>query len=157
MQKYNQFFAYRGNEVISKLHSSGLMRYDDMVNDMDLFQKMKVTSKGPNSAGNKSNSKTVTSSRRGLDPSHLRRLDINFCSTSDPGLTNYLTLACETDGLYFKDSIPEPETFYYDLKNELGEVDDDDNCSILVVDPIKYNLLLDTISDCHIKRKRVIS
>lgn len=154
--KYNQFFAYRGNEVISKLHSSGLMRYDDMVNDMDLFQKMKVTSKGPNSAGNKSNSKTVTSSRRGLDPSHLRRLDINFCSTSDPGLTNYLTLACETDGLYFKDSIPEPETFYYDLKNELGEVDDD-NCPILVVDPIKYNLLLDTISDCHIKRKRVIS
>ena len=57
--KYNQFFAYRGNEVISKLHSSGLMRYDDMVNDMDLFQKMKVTSKGPNSAGNKSNSKKL--------------------------------------------------------------------------------------------------
>ena len=149
--KYDNFFAYRGNEIISKLHSSGLMRFDDMVNDADLFQRLKVTSKGPNSSGNKSGAKTVSARRRGLDPSQLGRLDINFCSSSDPGLTNYLTLGCETDGMYFKGSSTEPESFYVNFKREMGEIDEETGCPIVIIDPVKYGRLLDDVSECRIR------
>lgn len=146
--KYHNFFSYRGNEIISKLHSSGLMRYDDLVNDMDVYQKLKITQKGPNASGSKSDSKTISSKRRGLHPSHLGRQDINVCSASDPGLTNYITPLCETDGLYFKDAPPEPESFYINFKRELGELTEDG--PILIVDPVKYNNVLQAVSDCHI-------
>lgn len=149
--KYDNFFAYRGNEIISKLHSSGLMRFDDMVNDADLFQRLKVTSKGPNSSGNKAGAKTVSARRRGLDPSQLGRLDINFCSSSDPGLTNYLTLGCETDGMYFKGASTEPESFYYNFKKEIGEIDEETGCPMIIIDPVKYSRLLDDISECRIR------
>lgn len=154
--KYNNFFSYRGNEIISKLHSSGLLRYDDVVNDMDLFQRCKVTSKGP-SSGNKTDSKTVSAKRRGLDPSHLGRFDINFCSSSDPGLTNYLSLGCKTDGMYFKGSPAEPEEFYYNLKKELGELPEPDEDleggQVLIIDPVKYNSVLDAVSGFKIRYK----
>ena len=148
--KYKNFFSYRGNEIISKLHSSGLMKFDDIVNDMDLFQRLKITQKGPNASGAKSDSKTISSSRRGLHPSHLGRLDIMVCSASDPGLTNYITPLCETDGLYFKDAPPEPESFYINFKKQLGEYDNEGN-EILIIDPVKYNNVLAMVSDCTIQ------
>ena len=124
------------------------MRYDDLVNDMDVYQKLKITQKGPNSSGSKSDSKTISSKRRGLHPSHLGRQDIDVCSASDPGLTNYITPLCQTDGLYFKDAPPEPEDFYIRFKKELGEITEDG--SILIIDPIKYNNVLEAVSNCHI-------
>lgn len=152
--KYDNFFSYRGNEIISKLHSSGLMRYEDIVNDMDLYQKLKITQKGPNASGSKSDSKTISSSRRGLHPSHLGRQDINVCSASDPGLTNYITPFCKTDGLYFKDAPPEPESFYINFKRELGELDSHGN-QILIIDPVKYNSVLEAVSNCKIMNIQV--
>ena len=145
LTKYNNFFSYRGNEIISKLHSSGLMRYDDIVSDMDFFQKLKITQKGPNSSGSKSDSKTISSERRSLHPSHVGRQDINVCSASDPGLTNYITPLCKTDGLYFKDAPPEPESFYINFKRSLGEFDDNGD-EILIIDPVKYNDVLFAVS-----------
>lgn len=153
--KYDHFFAYRGNEVVTKLHQSGLMRFDDMVNDADLFQRLKVTSKGPSGSGNTNDSKTVSGSRRGLDPSHEGRLDINFCSSSDPGLTNYLSLGCKTNGMYFENAPEEPESFYYNFKKEMGELDDETGGPIVIIDPKKYNLLLDEISNVSIRRKTI--
>ena len=150
-QKYDTLFSFRGNEIITKAHSSGLMRFDEMVNDMDFFQKFKFTQKGANSAGNRS-SKTISSRQRALHPSHLGRIDLNVCSASDPGLTNYIVPTCETDGLYFKDAPPEPESFYYNMKKELGEIDEED-CMVVIVDPVKYNLILDTISQCEFRAK----
>lgn len=147
--KYTNFFSYRGNEIISKLHSSGLMRYDDIVNDMDVFQRLKVTQKGPNASGSKSDSKTISSKRRGLHPSHLGRQDIDVCSASDPGLTNYITPLCKTDGLYFKDAPPEPESFYINFKKQLGEIDNGGN-QVLIIDPVKYNNVLDAVSKMQI-------
>lgn len=146
--KYKQFFTFRGNEVISKLHSSGLMRFDDTVNDMDLFRKLKITSKGPNS-GNKPDAKTVSMARRALDPSHLFAFDINFCSTSEPGLTNYLTLGCRTDGLYFEGAQPEPEGFSYEFANQMGKFE---GGGIKVTDPTLYTLLLDALEEFQIGR-----
>lgn len=153
--KYDHFFAYRGTEVISKLHKSGLMRFDDMVNDADLFQRLKVTSKGPSGSGNKTDSKTVSAIRRGLDPSHEGRLDINFCSSSDPGLTNYLTLGCKTDGMYFEGAPEEPEEFYYNFKRDMGEIDEESGNPVITVDPKGLNLLLDEFIEYKIKRRRL--
>lgn len=153
--KYDHFFAYRGTEVISKLHKSGLMRFDDMVNDADLFQRLKVTSKGPSGSGNKTDSKTVSAIRRGLDPSHEGRLDINFCSSSDPGLTNYLTLGCKTDGMYFEGAPEEPEEFYYNFKRDMGEIDEETGSPVITVDPKGLNLLLDEFIEYKIKRRRL--
>lgn len=149
--KYDTLFSFRGNEIITKAHSSGLMRFDELVNDMDFFQKFKFTQKGANSAGNRS-SKTISSRQRALHPSHLGRLDLNVCGASDPGLTNYIVPTCETDGLYFKDAPPEPESFYYNLKKELGELDEE-GAMVLIVDPIKYNNVLDTISQIEFRAK----
>lgn len=147
--KYRNFFSYRGNEIISKLHSSGLMRYDDIVSDMDLFQKLKITQKGPNASGSKSDAKTISSERRSLHPSHIGRQDINVCSASDPGLTNYITPLCKTDGLYFKDAPPEPESFYVNFKKSLGDWDENGD-EILIIDPVKYNNVLQVVSGCSI-------
>ena len=149
--KYNNFFSFRGNEIISKLHSSGLMKFDDAVNDMDFFIRLKVTQKGPNSVGNKSDSKTISSKRRALHPSHLLRLDLNVCGASDPGLNNYLSPYCETDGLYFKGAVPEPESFSIELKQEIYEDVDGSNCPVLVVDPVAFNYVLDELDDISIK------
>jgi hypothetical protein len=145
--KYDNFFSFRGNEIISKLHSSGLMRFDDSVNDMDFFERLKVTQKGPNSVGNKSDSKTISSKRRALHPSHLLRLDLNVCGSSDPGLNNYLSPFCETDGLYFQGSSPEPECFALELRHELMENENGTRSPIIVLDPVKYNVLVDEMDD----------
>lgn len=148
--KYNNFFSFRGNEIISKLHSSGLMKFDDAVNDMDFFSRLKVTQKGPNSVGNKSDSKTISSKRRALHPSHLLRLDLNVCGASDPGLNNYLSPYCETDGLYFKGAIPEPESFSIELKREISDIDGED-CPVLVYDPVAYNYVLEELDSISVK------
>ena len=131
------------------------MRFDDMVNDADLFQRLKVTSKGPSGSGNKTDSKTVSAIRRGLDPSHEGRLDINFCSSSDPGLTNYLTLGCKTDGMYFEGAPEEPEEFYYNFKRDMGEIDEESGSPVITVDPKGLNLLLDEFIEYKIKRRRL--
>lgn len=148
--KYNNFFSFRGNEIISKLHSSGLMKFDDTVNDMDFYERLKVTQKGPNSVGNKSDSKTISSKRRALHPSHLLRLDLNVCGASDPGLNNYLSPFCETDGLYFKGATPEPEAFSIELKREIYEDEEGKSSPIIVANPVLYNFILDDLEDIRI-------
>lgn len=148
--KYNHFFTFRGNEIISMLHVSGLMKYDDVVNDMDFFSKLKITSKGPSAAGEKNDSRTVTAERRGLHPSQLGVFDINVCSSSDPGLTNVLSPFCETDGLYFKGAPPEPESFRYNFIKEFGNYDEE-NSPVVIIDPVKYNAVLNSVTDCHIR------
>ena len=62
---------------------SGLLRYDDNVNDMDMFSKLKFTIKGPNSLGGKSDN-TISTAYRGIHPSFIGRIDINVCGNSDP-------------------------------------------------------------------------
>ena len=100
MRSIEDVFKMSGDVILQKLHRSGLLRFDDRVNDMDAFSKLKITQKGPNSLGNK-NSRSMSAKHRGIHPSHLGRLDINVCGTSDPGSSGVLTFFVETDGLYF--------------------------------------------------------
>ena len=38
-----EIFSFRGDILINKLYDSGLFRYDDVVNDMDFWSKLKYT------------------------------------------------------------------------------------------------------------------
>lgn len=149
ISKYNNFFAYKGNEVISKIHTSGLIKYDDLVNDLNFFQKFKTTMKGPNSLGNK-NSRNIAARQRALHPSHIGILGLDTCSASDPGITNYINPLCETDGLFFKDAPPEPEEAFYNLMTELGIITPDDEESAITIDPVKFNNALEFIDNIKV-------
>ena len=35
--------------LIQRMHASGILRFDDTINDMDFFTKVRYTTKGPNS------------------------------------------------------------------------------------------------------------
>ena len=85
-----QIFSFKGDILITELYDSGLFKYDDVVNDMDFFNKLKFTIKGPNSQGGKSG-KTLSTLQRGIDPSFIGRIDLNVTGNSDPGGTGILT------------------------------------------------------------------
>jgi len=144
--KLNNFFSYRGTEVISKMHRSGLVRYNDVVNDMDVYQRFKCTLKGPNSIGSK-NSRNINVSQRAINPSQIGILDLGVCSASEPGLTNYINPLCQTDGLYFMDRPPEPETFAYEWAKYNGWIEEaheeNGDVEFTITDPVKFNTMFD--------------
>lgn len=49
MADFMDMFKISGNLLIQKMHSSGILRFDDTINDMDFFSKFKYTTKGPHS------------------------------------------------------------------------------------------------------------
>ena len=57
-------------------------RYNDIINDMDMFSRVKYTIKGPNSLGNK-NSNSISAKYRGLHYSYIGRIDLTVCGNSD--------------------------------------------------------------------------
>ena len=119
IKKIEEILAIPGDILITQLFKSGLLRYDDTINDMDIFNKLKFTLKGPNSLGNK-NSNNITMKNRGIHPSFLGRIDLNRCGNSDPGTSGVLTPFCKMDGLYFEDK-PEPEEFQYEFVRDTLE------------------------------------
>lgn len=148
VDKYRKFFSYRGRELISKMHKARLIRNDDSVNDMDMFNKLKYTKKGPNSLGNK-NTRNIAAAQRAINVSEIGIDSLCTCSASEPGLTNYINPLCETDGLYFKGSNPEPENFYADFINSVHEALHDGESmksSYAIVDVAKFANLFE-ISD----------
>ena len=125
------------------------MKYDDLVNDLNFFQKFKVTMKGPNSLGNK-NSRNIAARQRALHPSHIGILGLDTCSASDPGITNYINPLCETDGLFFKDAPAEPEDAIFNMMVELGVITNDGE-DVITIDPVKFNNTLEFIDKSSIK------
>ena len=50
IDNYREIFRFPGDILIQKMHSSGVFRFDDTINDMDFFSRFKYTNKGPHSA-----------------------------------------------------------------------------------------------------------
>lgn len=153
IEEYKHFFTFKGTEVISKIHRSGLAKWDDSVNDMDIFNRFKVTFTGPNAIGNK-NVRNVSAKQKSLHPSHIGILSLDICSASNPGMTNYINPLCDTDGLQFKGRPPEPETFamkWHDILAELNGVmfpkEEDGICAFYYDDPVKFNDILDVFDE----------
>lgn len=114
-----QIFSFKGDILITKLYDSGLFKYDDVVNDMDFFNKLKYTIKGPNSQGGKTG-KTLSTLQRGIDPSFIGKIDLNVTGNSDPGGTGILTPFIKTEGLFMSDK-KEPESKYFELLQSIEE------------------------------------
>jgi len=82
LKNIKEIFKFPGDLLIQQLHKSGLLRFDDKVNDMDFFAKLRITFKGPNSLGG-TNDNNIAAKYRGIDPSYIGKIDINVCGTSD--------------------------------------------------------------------------
>lgn len=46
LDKVKEIFKFPGDIIITQLYKSGLLRYDDKINDLDFFSKLKFTLKG---------------------------------------------------------------------------------------------------------------
>ena len=114
-----ELFSFRGDILINNLYNSGLFKFDDVVNDMDFWNKLKYTIKGPNSQGG-SSGKTIATCQRGIDPSFVGRIDLNVVGNSDPGATGVLTPFIETHGLNISDK-KEPEMKQFELLQIIEE------------------------------------
>lgn len=78
LAKVKDIFKFPGDILITQLHKSGLLRYDDKVNDLDFFGKLRITMKGPNSLGG-TNENNISAKYRGIAPSYIGRIDLNVC------------------------------------------------------------------------------
>jgi len=82
MDNIVDIFKFSGMILIQKMHASGVLRFDENINDMDFFSRLKYTVKGPHSAGRKT-SKSISKKYRGLHPSYIGRIDMLTCGNSD--------------------------------------------------------------------------
>ena len=112
-----ELFKFPGDILLQKMHLSGVLRYDDTVNDMTFWSQLKYTSKGPHSLGG-NNSNNIGIKYRDLHPSMLGNLDILVCGNSDPGTSGIISPFSKIDGLYF-DSSDEPDSVYFDLLKDI--------------------------------------
>ncbi len=158
LDKVKNIFKFSGEVIIRQLHKSGMMKFDDRINDMDFFSKFKFTIKGPNSLGG-NNDRNIANKYRGLHSSHIGRIDINVCGTSDPGLSGVLTPFVKTEGLFFDGSL-EPEDGIFDLIKDVDAYTYNSGESIIdvygdcenIYDYFKKNKKFqDVISKCTIK------
>lgn len=117
---FSDMFRFSGVILIQKMHSSGILRFNDTINDMDFFSRFKYTTKGPHSLGGK-NSNNISIRYRGIHPSFLGNIDLLVCGNSDPGTSGVLTPFGKIDGLYFNNS-REPDNFAYDFKNDVVDI-----------------------------------
>lgn len=125
LETLKEIFSFKGDILISELYNSGLFKYDDLVNDMDFFNKLKYTIKGPNSQGG-STGKTIATCQRGIDPSFIGRVDLNVVGNSDPGSTGVLTPFIKTNGLFISDK-KEPESKQFELLESIEEAIENEN------------------------------
>ena len=78
LNDYKDIFKFSPELLIQKMHSSGIFKYDENVNDMDMWSRVKFTRKGPHSAGQK-NKNSISAGYRGIHPSHIGYLDMTVC------------------------------------------------------------------------------
>ncbi len=154
-EQYKYLFTFKGTEVKSKVHRSGLAKWDDSVNDMNIFNRFKVTMTGPNAIGNK-NPRNISAKQKSLDPSHIGIISLDVCSASNPGISNYINPLCKTDKLQFIGRPPEPESFGFQWRSILaenaGETDDPDAIyAICFNDPTKFNNIQDVFDSLQIE------
>lgn len=140
VDNYKEIFKFPGEILLQKMHVSGVLRFDESINDMNFFSKFKVTSKGPHSLGNH-DSNRISIRARGLHPSFLENFDILVCGSSDPGSSALLSPWGRIKGFYF-DSNPEEDHFLYEFKQDLEDkewekVEENDN---------KYHLKINSSS-----------
>lgn len=121
IDNFREMFRFPGDILIQKMHSSGILRFDESVNDMNFFSKFKYTIKGPNSMGRK-NSKNIAKKYRDIHPSYIGYIDCFVCGNSDPGTSGVLSPFNDLSSFYFDDS-NEKDNFMYLLQKDLERIE----------------------------------
>lgn len=143
-----EIFKFKSDIIMQKLNSSGILRFDDNVNDMTMWSKFKYTTKGPHAAGNK-NSNNVSVAMRDLNPSMLGYVDCLVCGNADPGTSGLLSPFSDMKSFYFDDS-NESEDFIYNLHKDLSEYADTHHIQQIQMkfdNPTDYYNMLKKLSD----------
>lgn len=146
IDNFKNIFKFPGDILIQKMHTSGILRFDESVNDMTFFSKFKYTNKGPHALGSK-NSNNIGIKYRGIHPSFLGNIDILVCGNSDPGTSGLLTPFGKIKGLCFDDS-DEPEDFYFKLNQDLSKFNEDHKINYIKIDcdnPTDYYKIIDKL------------
>ena len=115
-----ELFKFPGDTLIQSMHTSGILRFNDQVNDQNFWSKFKFTSKGPNAIGS-NNSNNIGMKYRAIHPSHLGQLDILVCGNSDPGTSGLLSPFSPIEGLYF-DNSDEPDATMYNMHKDIENI-----------------------------------
>ena len=102
LKPVKDIFKFPGTIIFQSLHKSPLLKFDDRVNDLDVFSALKYSQRGPQSLGDRS-SRNISLKYRGTHPSYIGKFDLNVCSSSSPGLSGCCTMFAKTYGLYFSD------------------------------------------------------
>lgn len=139
LDEFKEIFQIPGDLLIKKMHESGILRTEEIANDMDFFNKFKFTKKGPHALGNK-NEKNISIIQRGLHPSYLGYVDISVNSSSDPGTSGLLSPFCNIDGLYF-DKEDEPNNFSISFIEDVVNIMKKNDIEFIHVDyenPVDY-------------------
>lgn len=146
IKEYTKLFRFPEDIFLTKLYSSGVLRYAETNSDMDFSNFWKATKKGPNSLGNNDN-RRIPIRQRSLHPSMIGRIDLADSSSSDPGQSMALSPWCEMDSMYFDNSLYENEMHFkiskYLDENPLG--DDEEELRITCDNEAEYNATLDAL------------
>lgn len=146
IKEYLNAFKFPEDIFVTKLYSSGVLRYSETNSDMDFGNRFKITKKGPNALGNNDN-RRISVRQRILHPTMVGWMDIASSSSSDPGQSGDLSPYCEMKSLYFDDSLYENE-MHYKISKYLDEnpLDDEYEEAVIRCDNEKqYNEVLDAL------------
>lgn len=153
IKDYLKLFKFPEDLFITKLYSSGVLRYAESNSDMDGSQKFKYTMKGPNALGNQ-DGRRISIRQRTLHPSMLGWVDISDTSSSDPGRSGSLSPYNKMTSLYFDNSLYENK-MHYQLSKYLDEgnvPEDYEDIRILADNETEYNESLDKLYHAKINK-----
>lgn len=122
------FSNIKKNFLVRKATMADNMRYMNNVNTIDLSNRLKVTTSGPQSIS----TKRGEIKGKSLHPSMLGRIDLIHTSNNDPGTTRMLTPFCEvTDSWHFTDkpNITIDENIHF-TRNDIININDNDELDI---------------------------
>ena len=104
LDKLTKNFNISPMYLVKTIVKSELSRYNNAVNNMDVFNcGLKYSNRGPQAMGSGSK-QSVSLKYRDVHPSHIGKLALNSVSNSDPGMTGTLSPFIETDGFYYDTS-----------------------------------------------------
>lgn len=129
MESFREIFKFAGDILISAMHRSGILRFDDNINDMDFFSKFKWTAKGPHSVGGKNPNNTPIG-QKAVHASQLGYTDVLVSSNNEPGTHGTLSPWTKLDGLYFDDAM-EPNEARFKLQQEIAKVMEEDGVNYI--------------------------
>jgi len=104
------------NIIIKKLIKLDLLRYNNAVNGIDLFNSaLKASFKGPQSMITAGTGSNIGIRYRGLHPSYIGNISLTFSNAGDPGMTVMFTPFIDVSkDFFFDDTIFTPSLLEFD-------------------------------------------